>query len=438
MKRISIIVTILLLLLSVLACNTGITFGTPTTVADVTNTPTAVSATATPVDITTLPTVSPSNTPTQEPTATSIPVTSVPTGCSTIPCGPNLFFNSGLDVRTDWNATKGNIYPYVLHQQFPDIPNILVPEFWNFEYKLGTNDRNPSDPYCGQFQTPEAGNAMRDNTDWSYRVDGYNPVTNPEAFRWFKSWSCLNAGPTQVVPLLEGHTYQVGFAVSAWSTLEGDPTGNLSILGSPEDKSNIEFVIRYNLDGGSVFDGKASRPFGYDDGVYDYTVDQNGVAHYNGHISMKFTVPYDSDAGNTTNVNVGLTGSSRFAYGIVDYQADNAYLYCMDCSYGPVVTNPNPTATQEVYIHAPSDNEKFVTVQADVLTVRKGASTQSDPVLNSDSTIKKVNQGDKFTVLSVYNNVTLDQTWVQINTGEWIAVKHSSCENRICASFSNN
>lgn len=378
------------------------------------------------------PFILPSATATLPATPTQFVPTNVPE-CINVPCGPNLFFNAGFDSRSDWNVAQGNPFPFVLHQEFPEIPNILVPEFWHFEYKLGVNERNPGDPNCGQLNTPETTPALRDNPGWAYRVDGYDPINNPEAFRWFKTWGCINAGPTQSVTLLEGRTYDVSFKVSTWSnTLEGMQTYHeYSLLENDEQKSNVEYRIRYNLSNGSVFDGNSSRAFGYNDGIYDFVRDSNGVARYNGYISMRFTVPYDSDDDNVTQVNIGVTGNAKFAFDAVDYHVDNAGLYCLDCGYGPIPTNdPNATPTQMVIIDI--EGWKGITVVAQSLPVRKGASTDSPKVLNDDGTPKRVLEGFISNIISVYQNQTTGEIWAQISEGEWIAVQHSTCENNIC------
>lgn len=246
--------------------------------------------------------------------------------------GPNLLVNPGFDVRTAWNATQTTQpVPYVLYAPYAESPNILVPQPWGFEYQTGSNFRNPSDFYCGTLRVPEAGNAMRDNLDWRYRVDGYNKDTNPEAFRWFKGWACTHAGPTQTLSLLEEQTYEFTVRVSTWSTPDAGRTGNRSQLDTADDRSNIEWLLRWNFSSsGSIFGGSSSRPFGYSDGIYDFN-DAVFPIQYNGTLSARFTVPANSDANNTQQVKVGMTASARYAFSTMDFHVDNASLRCVNC-----------------------------------------------------------------------------------------------------------
>lgn len=441
MKKFFIVLTLLALL--AVGCNvvTPTPVSTATPFGGVTETPTGIetsfpktpepTGTNTP-ESTVTPFILPSATATLPATPTQfVPPTEMP-DCVTLPCGINFFFNGGFEI-IDLN-TPENRYD----DRTPDgNHDILTAPFWNFEFLSGTSRRNPQ----GTLTAPEAGERLGQFYD--YRVDGYTPNVNERAQVWFRPSAWVDAGVTQSVTILEGHRYAIGAAVSTWSAPDWEPNHHLSYLVTEDDKRNIQWSIRANYNDGKVYDGVVLETFDYDDGIYDFVLGPDGKNHFGGQLVTYFTAPTDSDADSSIAVNFGFTANNMWNLKITDYHIDNAFLYCLDCGFGnPLPTqDPNATPTQIVTI---DDEWESVTIVAASLRVRDGANTLHDVVLNSDGTVKRVQQGQTLPVFFVYENETTGEVWAQLNNpdtceilnvcgvNEWVAVRHPDCDNNIC------
>lgn len=418
----------------IILCLVGCTlYGTPTPTQGVTPTPTQdiatlVSPTATNTpDATVTPFILPSATATSVPTETIVPTQVV--GCTTIPCGLNLFFNGGFEVLNS-GSQEGDRYDDRTPGGNYDI---LTAPFWNFEFLTGTSKRNPA----GTLTAPEAGERLGQFYD--YRVDGYTPNVNERAQVWFRPSAWVDAGVTQSVLLEEGQRYAIGASVSTWSAPGWEPTHERSRLETEDDKSNIQWSIRANYSNGKVYDGRVLETFDYNDGIYDFSLGADGKNHFNGKLLTYFVAPTDSDADNYIQVNLGFTANNMWNLEITDYHIDNAFLYCMTCSYEVQPTPDfNATPTQIVDVEEPTV-PTFVTVVADSLLVRPGASRDFSPIKNTDGTNKTVLAGQKYTVYAMFIVKATGERWARINpmtepVGQWIAVIHDVCvPDRICS-----
>lgn len=379
------------------------------------------------------PFILPSATVTLPATPTQLP-TSLPE-CVSLPCGPNHFFNGGFEGQTTHRDPNQN-------------ENILTAPSWNFEYLTGTSQRNPE----YQLDVPESGD--RKGEFYSNRVDGYTPGVNDQSAVWFKSYGITDAGMTQALDVLEGHCYAIGASVSTWANPDGNSYDGrpffYSKLSTEDDKKNVEWSIRANFNGGSVYAGDLLGRYGYNDGVYDFIVGPDGKEYFAGKLLTHFCAPNESDNDNVVHANFGFTANNMWRWGNTDYHIDNAFLYCLDCGFGnPLPTeDPNATPTQIVII---GNDYKFVTVVVDSLRVRRGASIDSPLVLNSDGSVKRVLAGEKLPVFTVYQNVDTEEIWARIDDpnvclllnmcddSEWIAVQNPVCSpNDTCAILGND
>lgn len=437
MKKVFIVLFLAAALLT--GCNMVITptpISTATPFGGVTVTPTELStnfpktpqATGT---NTPLPTVTPfvlaSVTPVITPTQSS--PTNVPE-CVVLPCGINHFFNGGFEGQTTHRNPNQN-------------ENILTAPSWNFEFLTGTSRRNTQE----QLDTPESGD--RKGQFYSNRVDGYTQGVNDQSGVFFKSYGITDAGWTQAISILEGRCYAVGASVSTWANPDGQSYDSrpfyFSKLSSDDDRRNVEWSIRANFDGGSVYTGDLLETYDYSDGIYDFIVGADGKEYFGGRLRTDFCTQVDSDNDNVVNVNFGFTANNMWRWGNTDYHIDNAFLYCLNCGFGNPLPTQDPNATPTPIVNIDDNTYTSVTIVATTLRVRKGASLDSPLVLNSDGSVKTVSEGQIFTVFTVYQNETSGEIWARIDDpnvcvllgmcddSEWIAVLHPSCSNNTCA-----